>query len=149
MGLKGLHRLGFAFWLGLLALTAGGVAQNQLFTNVLIAKLAEAGGRPAGGHFMPDGTYMAGPMHGAPSTGMESGTPETADASSGHTHKGHSDCTVCGAVAAMAALSVPILNTIKIPDIIAPSLDGTSERTLLPRSPRAPYASRAPPTLIG
>ena len=126
-----LHRLGFALWLGLLALATSGVAQNQLSLNVITATLS--GPEQAAGHYMPDGTFMAGSM----------------DAShDGHTHKGHADCALCGVVASMAAVTVPVLDAVFVPDIFStpPHIVATSFAEL--GAAFAPYASRAPPQAI-
>ena len=145
MRLRGLHRFGFALWLGLLALTASGIAQNQLSTNVLIAKLAESGSHAASGHYMPDGTFMAGPM-----SDMADCQPgDAAKNSDGHTHKGHADCTLCGAVAAMAALTLSVAESVLVPDIFAAPDSWPSAPSIFFAAPRAPYASRAPPRLMG
>jgi len=144
-----LHRIGLALWLGLLALTASGLAQNQLSTNVLRAALAghshdsqaheghhDHGGNAhaSGGHFMPDGTYMAGPMHGA-------AQPDAG----GHTNKGHADCNMCGAVAAMASISVPVADTVIVPRVFDERRLQLRVASIIPRALYAPYASRAPP----
>jgi len=140
-----LHRLGFALWLGLLALTASGVAQNQLSTNVLVAALDTAAGRAPAGHYMPDGTFMAGSMSGMSHADHHSDSPDAG----GHTHKGHADCSMCGVVASMAALSVPVLDAILVPDVFAKSLSKPGARSVVVGRHYAPYSSRAPPHLIG
>jgi len=138
MSLRLLHRLGFALWLGLLALSASGVAQNQLSFNVLDAALK---GPAVAGHIMPDGTFMAGSMahgdHGESQDGA------------GHTHKGHADCSMCGVVAAMAALTVPVLDTFATPDAFAVPVSADIAHRVLSKTSHAPYASRAPPSLNG
>jgi hypothetical protein len=141
MTLRRLHRLGFALWLGLVALTASGIAQNQLSTNVLVAAVTEGG--QSASHVMPDGSVMAGSMaHGSHAHDHQ------ADAS-GHSHKGHADCTLCGPVAAMAAFMVPVADVIPLPRVFAtPGPIATAHITFF-SAPRAPYASRAPPILIG
>ena len=136
MSQRGLNRFGFALWIGLLALTASGIAQNQLSTNVLVAAINPDSTGAAGGHYMPDGTFMAGPMHKAP----------TQD---GHTHKGHADCALCSVVAAMAALAVPVLDTVIVPDTFATPVDWRVASLRFTHASYAPYASRAPPHLIG
>lgn len=138
-----LHRFRLALLLGLLALTICGISQNQLSSNVLTAALSDAGAHnthdhPMSGHFMPDGTYMPGPMAGHADDGSHDG---------GHTHKGHADCAVCGVVAAMAGFTVPVVDVLKIPEIFAVPADARRENPVHVRGARAPYASRAPPGL--
>jgi hypothetical protein len=134
-----LHHFSFALWLGVLALAVSGVAQNQLSSNVVVAALQSAGG--AGGHFMPDGSFMAGPMGGADHAHHHSDGPD----GGGHTHKGHADCSVCGVVASMAALSLPVLATVSLSDIFAKPPSWRTARAVFTAAPYAPYASRAPP----
>ncbi len=138
MSLKGLRRFGLALGIALLALTAGGVAQNQLSSSVLLATLHAAPGHDMPGHIMPDGTFMAGPMgaHDTPSQ-------------DGHTHKGHADCALCGVVASMAAVAVPAFDTVIVPDVFATPVSWRVVPQRLADAPYAPYASRAPPPLIG
>ena len=130
-----LHRLGFALWLGLLALSVSGAAQIQLSQNVINATLTDSHGD--GGHYMPDGTYMAGPMH-----------DHGAD-SQGHTHKGHADCSLCGVVASMAAIAVPVLDAFVVPESFRAPAPSILAQAFYTKATRAPYASRAPPHLIG
>jgi hypothetical protein len=141
MILKCLRRLGFAAWLGLLALTASGVAQNQLSTNVLVAALTTDA---SGGHMMPDGTYMAGKMAQADHQHGDHHAP-----ADGHTHKGHSDCTMCSTVAAMAGLSVSVIATLPAVQTYAVLKDRIAADAIVAASSPASYSSRAPPTLIG
>ncbi len=139
MSLRGLNRFGFALWIGLLALMASGFAQNQLSSNVLLASLNPDATSSVGGHYMPDGTFMAGPMAGA----------HTAPAQDGHTHKGHADCALCSVVAAMAALAVPVLDTVVAPDVFAAPTSWSAVSLRFTDASYVPYASRAPPHLIG
>lgn len=139
MCLKGLHRFGLALWIALLALTAGGVAQNQLSFSVLQATLSAEPGHEMLGHYMPDGTFMAGPMAAALDT----------PARDGHTHKGHADCALCGVVASMAAIAVPVLDTVIVPDVFATPPSTRVAPRRLTDAFYTPYASRAPPPLIG
>lgn len=134
-----LHRLGFALWLGLLALSVSGTAQTQLSLNIINAALTDT--HAAGGHYMPDGTYMAGSMH-------THGSDDGAD-SQGHTHKGHADCSLCGLVASMAAITVPVLDAVLMPEAFAAPVSAIASRAIYAKALHAPYASRAPPHLIG
>lgn len=143
MSLRVLHRFGFALLLGLVALTASSVAQNQLSSSVLFAALNPEPGQDMGGHYMPDGTYMAGPMS-AMADCQPAGLSEQA---AGHTHRGHADCDMCGVAAAMAALSVPALDIVLVPDVFAAPAIGAVARFVLTDASYAPYASRAPPQL--
>lgn len=138
MSLRFLHRLGFELWLGLLALSASGIAQNQLSFNVLDAALK---GPAVAGHMMPDGTFMAGSMVHADHADSHNG--------SGHTHKGHADCSMCSVVATMAALTVPMLDAVIVPDVFAVPVSWDIAHTVLSKTAYAPYASRAPPSLNG
>lgn len=135
MILNSLRRFGFAVWLGLLALTASGVAQNQLSSNVLVAALTEDA---SGGHVMPDGSFMAG--------GMAHADHGNHDApADGHTHKGHSDCTMCSSVAAMAGLSVSVIATLPAVQTYAALQDRSAVDAFFAASSPASYSSRAPP----
>jgi hypothetical protein len=136
MILNRLRRFGLAVWLGLLALTASGVAQNQLSANVLVAALTEGA---SAGHIMPDGSFMAGDMAHA---GHHTPT-------NGHTHKGHSDCTMCSSVAAMAGLSIAVIATLPAVQVYAALQDRIAVDAISTASSPASYSSRAPPTLIG
>jgi len=145
-----LRRFGFVFWLGLLALTVSGVAQNQLSKDALVAALTAAGADPASGHFMPDGTFMSGPMPahaGHAHAGHDHGDHASHDG--GHTHRGHADCSVCGVVAAMAALTLPVSDVISVPHARAVNVPWTLHPDVLGKRVRAPYLSRAPPSPIG
>jgi len=155
MRLRVLQRLGL-LWLGLLALTAGGLMQNQLARDVVVATLNDHQHPGAsGGHFMPDGTYMAGPMHGghgdhqAAAHDGHHGDHSDHHSQGGHTHKGHADCDVCGLVASMAALSVPVLDTIVLPEVFAAPPSAYALGNIHTRALYAPYASRAPPHTHG
>jgi len=164
MRLRFLHRLGLALWLGLIALTASGVAQNQLSLDVISATLNDHQHPPgsghhghghqshehqSGGHFMPDGTYMAGPMSGDMSGHGHHGHATDAAQNGGHTHKGHADCNMCGLVATMAALTVPLLIGFMSPESFATPLSWSYEHSVFIKASYAPYASRAPPHITG
>jgi hypothetical protein len=129
-----------AFWLGLLALAANGLEQQQLNTNVLVAlstDLAAGHGGASGTHVMPDGTVMAGTM----------ADDHAARGAGGHTHKGHADCEVCGAVAAMAAITLPILPCVPLPTPQYQAGASAAFTAATLAEPYPPYASRAPPSL--
>jgi len=149
-----LRRFGLAFWLGLLALTASGVAQNQLSKDALVAALTDAGADQASGHFMPDGTFMPGPMPGPmpghaghAHAGHDHGDHASHDG--GHTNRGHADCSVCGVVAAMAALTLSVSDVMSVPHARAVNIPWTIHLDVLGKRVRAPYLSRAPPSPIG
>jgi hypothetical protein len=134
-----LHRFSFAIWLGLLALTVSGLAQNQLSNNVLVAALTQDA---SGGHVMPDGSFMPGAMAQA-----DHGDHQTP--AGGHTHKGHSDCTMCSTVAAMAGLSVSVIATLPAVQTYAALQDRIAADAIVAATSPASYSSRAPPKLIG
>jgi hypothetical protein len=138
-------RFGLVLWLGILALAVGGIAQTQLSTNVVVAALSGSASHhdaTAGGHYMPDGTFMAG--------SMDSAQHDHADHANtgGHTHKGHADCVVCGPVAATASLTLAADVIILLPDAFAQPSSSTAVHFKLPAAPRPAYASRAPPALL-
>jgi len=138
-----------SFWVGLLALLVSGLAQNDLSRNVLDAALtdlshhgsAHTRDHASGAHYMPDGTWMAGEMGGA-AHGDEYTDPAKDGA---HSHKGHSDCVLCGPLAAMAAFTHPPLVLLVLPEACAISVYHSAEREIVLASLHAPYASRAPP----
>ncbi len=137
-----LPRFGLAVWLGVVALAAGGLEQNQLAINVVDAAIA--GGPAVAGHIMPDGRFMAGPMVNHPD-GAAHG--QAADAG-GHTNKGHADCEMCGAVAAMSAVAAASGPVVPVPWAFAAAPSRAAPNLIFPGASRAPYASRAPPALI-
>jgi len=155
MRLRFLHRLGFALWLGLVALTASSVAQNQLSLDVITATLNDHlhppghghqdHGDESGGHYMPDGTFMAGSM---PSHGAHDHAADAAQ-NGGHTHKGHADCSLCGLVATMAAITVPLLIAFITPESFAAPPSWSYSHSVFAKAFYAPYASRAPPHAHG
>ena len=140
--MKLLRRLRLTFWLGLLALMASGTAQHQLSFNILDAALTNHS--HVAGHYMPDGTFMAGSMHGE-AHADHTDTPQNA----GHTHKGHADCNMCGAVAAMAAVTLSTPLAVPPPAVIIETHVVALNSVLRIRREHAPYASRAPPSLNG
>lgn len=164
MASRFLNRFGFAFWLGLLALTVSGVAQTQLSLNVVEANLTDSHGAHGhshdhggtahdaaeadGGHYMPDGTYMAGPMPGMADTHAPNDAAHATDPaqSGGHTHKGHADCIMCSLVATMASLTQPPPVAVVAPEALPAPILLISEQEIVRTTPRGPYASRAPPS---
>jgi hypothetical protein len=144
-------RCGLSFWLGLLALLVSGLAQNDLSRNVIEVALAASpqngGGHShdhsSGGHFMPDGTWMAGGMGGA---AHNDGYTDPAK-NGGHSHKGHADCVLCGPLAAMASFTSPPPILLKLPEVRVITVYRSGESKFLLAAPRAPYASRAPPLI--
>ncbi len=132
--------------LGLFALTANGVAQNQLSLNVLTAKLAEAAGRGPG-HIMPDGTFMADADMLADGDICHPGGADTAP-EGGHTHKGHADCVVCSLVATMGAFSQAAAVVVAFAKPDTDDTYGWIARDIAPRIVHTPYASRAPPRIF-
>lgn len=139
----------FVFWLGLLALMVSGLAQNDLSINVLNAALTEphhdgsahSHEKAAAGHYMPDGTWMAGDMGG-----MAHCDEYTDPAKNGgHSHKGHADCVLCGPLAAMASFTQPPPVLLVLPDASVITAYRSAERNIVTTASRAPYASRAPP----
>ncbi len=147
MGLRKL-RCGIAFLLGLLALMVSGLSQNDLSANVLAAALTETAnpdtahnGQHAAGHYMPDGTWMAGDMGGTAHCDEHTDPAKNG----GHSHKGHSDCVLCGPLAAMAAFTYPPLVLLTLPDARAITVYRSAEHDVVLAATRAPYSSRAPP----
>lgn len=140
--MKLLRRLRLTFWLGLLALMASGAAQHQLSFNVLDAALSNHS--HVAGHYMPDGTFMAGAMHGD----AHEGHTDPAQAG-GHTHKGHADCNMCGTVAAMAAFTLSTPLAVPPPSLVGEAQAIALTSVFLIRREHVPYASRAPPSLNG
>jgi hypothetical protein len=138
------HRYGLLLWLGLLALIASAVAQNDLSRNVLDAALTQTQDREsahAGGHYMPDGTWMAGGM-GDVAHCDDHTDPAKND---GHSHKGHSDCVLCGPLAAMALFTQSPPVVLSLPNARAITAYRLAERDIVLATVWAPYASRAPP----
>lgn len=144
-------RCGLSFWLGLLALLVSGIAQNDLSRNVIEVALAASpqnGGshsydHSSGGHFMPDGTWMAGGVGGA---AHNDGYTDPAK-NGGHSHKGHADCVLCGPLAARASFTSPPPVLLKLPEARVLAVYRSGESKFVLAVPRAPYASRAPPRI--
>jgi hypothetical protein len=127
MNLKRLRRSILALWLGVLTLAVSGIEQTQLTNNVMVAVAADADS-PATLAAHPANC----PMH---NTG-------------GHTHKGHADCALCGGLAALTAVTLPVL-------ILAPAPQELAEASRIDVPPASvlglcasPYSSRAPPSVI-
>jgi hypothetical protein len=126
MILRALRHFGFAVWLGAIALAASGIQQGQLSANVVTAAIDDAAMMAKMGHDMAH-------HHGA----------------GGHTHKGHADCEVCGVVAALAFVTIPVAALVPAPQLFALAPNTFTAQFTLPATRSAPYASRAPPTLLG
>lgn len=141
MEARRIRTLWIALWLGITALVSGAFEQQQFGFSTLTAAgihTPSAFKVPTGYHMMPDGILMAGSMHGA--------APD-AD-SAGGSHNVPEDCGACALIAAMAALTSPILPEVGPPPtiprshagfhIVRPTLDYTHPA----------YASRAPPGIV-
>ncbi len=151
MSLARLRRLGFAAWLVAIALIANAAAQNQLALNVVDAATEQAA--PAA---IPAQT-TAGPHahhdHAAHMAAMQAAAAQVEHAahqhhagSGGHTHKGHADCSVCGAVAVMAALTLPATLVLDIPRDVVRSAEMAVASVIRTAARYERYNSRAPPT---
>ena len=90
MMLRALRHTAFAFWLGLLTLAVAGVQQGQLATDVVEGAIADAQMLKLMGH-----TVAQMEQHQHHQEG-------------GHTHKGHADCAVCGAIDVLAFVTVSV-----------------------------------------
>ena len=134
-----------ALWLGLLALTANALEEQQLSVSVVEVALAgDANGAAAPAyHVMPDGRVMMGAMAGAHGDGAQSD-----GAHGGHTHKGHADCVICGTAAAVAGFTLPPLLTVRLPSSLVHVPRSRVEHAQLHPAVLAAYAARAPPALI-
>ncbi len=90
---------------------------------------------------MPDGTWMAGAM------GHAAHSDEYTDPAKngGHSHKGHSDCVLCGPLAAMASFTQPPPVILELPEVSVVTAYRSAEREIVLAAQSAPYASRAPP----
>jgi hypothetical protein len=134
-------RIALALWLGIAALAANAVEQQQLNGNVITAAYQDFAAAKAGPgfHVMPDGTVMAGSM-----SHMDAGEHRHAGPG-GHTHKGHMDCEVCGAVAAMAAITLPALPEFPLPKDEFHAAPVIGVHTIATGRRYSAYASRAPP----
>lgn len=149
MRLSSFRRLGFAAWLVAIALIGNAAAQNQLGLNVLEATTERAAVAEAAVPADPHAHHHTPEQHAAMMAAAPAAAPAHAghdhNAPGGHTHKGHADCSVCGAVAAMAALTLPATLAFDVPrDFAAPVNILHAEFTR--RTARyALYISRAPP----
>jgi len=136
--------LGFAAWLVAIALIANAAAQNQLALNVVEAATVQA--TPAATPVDPHAHHHDHAQHMA----AAKAAPHAAHQhhAGGHTHKGHADCALCGAVAVMAALTLPATIMMQNPrEIVAQAVTIRAEHVaLLAQYP--PYSSRAPPAAL-
>lgn len=153
--MRSLRHIGIAFWLALLALTVSGVAQTQLGVNVVAAALTSSHSSSNGhhahsgnaGHYMPDGTFMAGGMPGVETASVPRHQGADPAQEGGHTHKGHADCILCGLVATMASLTQPPPVLVALPGALPAPLLVFREREVVHVAALRPYSSRAPPRL--
>lgn len=145
MSLAGLRRLGFAAWLVAIALIANAAAQNQLALNVVEAtnERAAAPATPVDPHAHHDhAQHVAAMQAPAQASHQHRAGP------GGHTHKGHADCAVCGAVAIMAGLTLPAAIIFDLPRNFARPADPARAEIIRTAARYARYLSRAPPALI-
>ncbi|MGE4064537.1 MAG: hypothetical protein AB7E79_14315 [Rhodospirillaceae bacterium] len=149
MSLLAFRRFGFAAWLVAIALVANLAAQNQLGINVIEATSeAAAVVAPADPHAHHHHDH-AKPSNATPEVVLSApGHAHDHSAPDGHTHKGHADCAVCGAVAAMAALTLPAAVAVGIPSGFARPTDTSRTEFIRSAARYALYVSRAPPSHI-
>jgi hypothetical protein len=124
MGLKQLRHSVLAIWLGLFTMLVVSVQQWQLSSDVIAAAAADAHSQDVAVHHPPDC-----PM----------------GKSGGHSHRGHADCKVCGVLAALTAVTLPVVLA-----PVPPSELVTAAPVATPVVSRAglsgsPYKSRGPP----
>jgi len=151
MSLSAFRRLGFAAWLVAIALIASAAAQNQLSINVIEATTERAAAPlPADphAHHHDHVQHMAAAPAAMPMAPAPMPAGHDHHAPGGHTHKGHADCAVCGAVAAMAALTLPATLVVDVPTDFARPANLTHAEFVRRSARYALYISRAPPTLI-
>lgn len=132
-----------AFWLGIVALAASAFEQQQLGLTTLTAAgvtTRSAFAVPSGYHLMPDGTLMAGTMHGA--------TPAEPLRSGGEPGQTSHDCDACIAIAAMGALTVAALPEVVAPPSVSESSAARPVVAILRARNHPAYASRAPPVAL-
>ena len=130
-------------WLGLLALAASALEQHRLGLTTLSAAGVSAQAAfsvPKGYHLMPDGTLMAGTMHGAAPT-----CPPEAD--DGHPQPS-SDTDACIALASMAAFTLAVPVHVGTPIGSRQPAAQPANAAVLRAHAHPAYASRGPPTLI-
>lgn len=65
----------------------------------------------------------------------------------GHTHKGHADCKVCGVLAALTAVTLPVVLFAIPPAELASAAPVAAPVASRAGLAAAPYESRGPPTL--
>ena len=128
-----------AIWLGLLALVASGLEQNQLNASILWAGIGESSAQ----------STTSVPVDHTTSTASHAQMAMPADCPmhnmGGHTHRGHSDCALCGAQGALAAFthSAPIISITQIAAYTTVQFDQDRSRAVGTRT--ASYNPRAPP----
>jgi len=114
MILRALRHVGFAVWLGVIALAASGIEQGQLSANIVTAAMDDAAMMAKMGHDMAH-------HHGA----------------GGHTHKGHADCEVC-------ALSRPAFVTVSVASPVRRRKSSRKRRTPSPLNSFCPRRALRP-----
>jgi len=130
-----------AFWLGLLALGACGVEQYQLNGSVLWAAITEAGGSQLA--HSPDHANVTGGAEFQVSPKMPADCPMRTAA--GHTHRGHADCPLCGAEAALALFTFAVIVLFFGPAVSPQPPWAFEAIAASDHSTPSPYRSRAPP----
>jgi hypothetical protein len=138
MDARKLSRLSL-FWLGLLALVASTFQQAQLAYNVVNVAVQEAGNHSGthAYHVMPDGMVMA------------NGAMDASATKGGHTHRGHTDCKLCGVEAALAFVTFSLPPVVPLPTQITRGIAQEASHSLTVGWAAAAYSPRAPPVLIG
>ena len=120
-----------AFLIALFALVAGAIEQRALDVSVLWAATHD---RVAGADDAPDMQGMPAdcPMH----------------AGNGHTHRGHADCALCGALGAISWIAAPPAIDLPPRDVFSRPRDIRAESLARPVGAPTPYAPRGPPAAM-
>jgi len=150
MFLKMLRRSIAAVWLGLIALAANGIAQHQLNGSVIWAAVTEISDQSISGEALHAGGDHAAHNHNSATASdaedLASMPPDCPmHQSAGHTHRGHSDCALCGPQGALAAFTLAILFLTLLPQQTVTDVPDYRASDFAVGLPRAPYQSRAPP----
>ena len=133
----------FRVLLTLLALCASAVEQHRFALTTLSAAGVSARAAfavPAGYHVMPDGTLMAGVMHGA--------APASPPEADGRDHSTPEDYGACIAIAAMGVFTAPILPFLFLPRESLTSVSTPTTDAVLRTHVHPAYSSRAPPATM-
>ena len=133
----------FRVLLTLLALTASAVEQNRFALTTLSAagvSARAAFAMPAGHHVMPDGTLMAGAMHGA--------APASPSDTDGRDDNTPEDYGACIAIAAMGVFTAPIFPFLFLPRESIASVSTPTTDAVLRAHAHPAYNSRAPPATM-